>query len=344
MKNKVLFTIIFTGICMAFTGCSGAQENLNTGVQNPTSDYTAKINDVVYNEPITEAAVIQNNNAEDIAVAPAETQAAEVPAQTEAPAVQTTEASKTEVPVEKPYPYPDDIKDDSVVLTVKEDGSIRAVFGDGAVELTFPADFSGNMIIENNVVYSKIAYENFQGAGEIMRFMTDDKLTGLYGASRPVAWGKGQYWYWYRPSDCKCNNENAGEYEQYSKMYNAIDEYVQNTFYGFSETGEKTKSMPLPLGFYGEINKTYSSTKGVMAYTSDYVLNNGECVRQWETEEGWHVTAVSVAFSHGKMWFDCYDTDDNDHYGWIDAEEILFYVTDATKDVYVHKFETNEND
>lgn len=64
---------------------------------------------------------------------------------------------------------------------------------------------------------------------------------------------------------------------------------------------------------------------GVYGYTSNYVLYGGSQETQHKVQDGWHITAYNTAYSHGVDWYECWDTDDGDYYGWIDARYIDFY-------------------
>ncbi len=64
---------------------------------------------------------------------------------------------------------------------------------------------------------------------------------------------------------------------------------------------------------------------GVYGYTSDYVLYYGSMETQHKVKDGWHITAYNTAYSHGITWYECWDTDDGDYYGWIDQNFISFY-------------------
>ena len=41
--------------------------------------------------------------------------------------------------------------------------------------------------------------------------------------------------------------------------------------------------------------------------------------------DNWHVTAVSSYTKNGITWYELYDTDDGDYYGWLDEDHIDFY-------------------
>lgn len=70
----------------------------------------------------------------------------------------------------------------------------------------------------------------------------------------------------------------------------------------------------------GEVNGT-----GVYGYTTDYVCYDGPKEEQHKVEDGWHITLKNYYYSHGVQWFECWDTDDGDYYGWIDFNYITVY-------------------
>lgn len=66
---------------------------------------------------------------------------------------------------------------------------------------------------------------------------------------------------------------------------------------------------------------------GVVAgYTTDYIVNGGACgmVRQ-SLGDTWHITAKNSCYNYGTTWYELWDSDDGDYYGWVDANYIDFY-------------------
>ncbi len=70
----------------------------------------------------------------------------------------------------------------------------------------------------------------------------------------------------------------------------------------------------------GEVNGS-----GVYGYTTNYVCYGGAMETQHKVEDGWHITLKNAYYSHGVQWFECWDTDDGDYYGWIDWQYITVY-------------------
>jgi len=59
-------------------------------------------------------------------------------------------------------------------------------------------------------------------------------------------------------------------------------------------------------------------------YASSYVLEFGPKKTQWPIEGGWRVSARNKCRSHGDVWYECWDADDGDYYGWIPSRNIRF--------------------
>jgi hypothetical protein len=87
------------------------------------------------------------------------------------------------------------------------------------------------------------------------------------------------------------------------------------------ETSETTASQSFEY-LYGEINSDGQIIEG---YTTNYICNGGEKERQWICEDRWHITAKNIFYSYGITWYECWDTDDGDYYGWIDSKFLKFY-------------------
>ena len=67
---------------------------------------------------------------------------------------------------------------------------------------------------------------------------------------------------------------------------------------------------------------------GVYGYASSYACySDGTEATQHKVENTWHITAKNTCYSHGVTWYECWDTDDGDYYGWIDANYLSFYDT-----------------
>lgn len=76
----------------------------------------------------------------------------------------------------------------------------------------------------------------------------------------------------------------------------------------------------------GESGYINASAGTVSGYTTDYVCDGGarSTVRD-SLGNGWHVTVDDTYSSYGITWYECYDTDDGDYYGWVDSRYVVLY-------------------
>lgn len=73
----------------------------------------------------------------------------------------------------------------------------------------------------------------------------------------------------------------------------------------------------------GEIN----CHGGVVAgFTTDYVVNGGAVGKvRASLGDGWHIVAKRYCTNYDIMWYELWDSQDGDYYGWVDANYIDFY-------------------
>ncbi|WP_294755252.1 hypothetical protein [uncultured Ruminococcus sp.] len=75
---------------------------------------------------------------------------------------------------------------------------------------------------------------------------------------------------------------------------------------------------------YGQINAPGGGP--INGYTKSFAFDGGSmsCVRT-DLMDKWHITAVNTFTKNGTTWYELYDTDDGDYYGWVDESHITFY-------------------
>lgn len=75
---------------------------------------------------------------------------------------------------------------------------------------------------------------------------------------------------------------------------------------------------------YGTIYSP-SGTK-VNGLARSYLIDGGAATyERYDLTHGWHVTAVNQYFDGSTYWYELYDSDDGDYYGWVSEESISFY-------------------
>lgn len=102
----------------------------------------------------------------------------------------------------------------------------------------------------------------------------------------------------------------------------------------YADSGEVAKNVCMYASESGNPVEPVNDWKGqinvhggiVAGYTTDYIVYNGayDTVRK-SLGDRWHVTAKNTCFSNGITWYELWDSDDGDYYGWVDEDYIDFY-------------------
>lgn len=75
---------------------------------------------------------------------------------------------------------------------------------------------------------------------------------------------------------------------------------------------------------YGQINAPGGGP--INGFATSYIFNGGEVAyTRTDLMDGWHVTAVNQCVFNGVIWYELYDSDDGDYYGWVDENHVNFY-------------------
>lgn len=90
-----------------------------------------------------------------------------------------------------------------------------------------------------------------------------------------------------------------------------------------TDTGE---IVPLYQTVYGQINCKGQSVPGV---ATSYVCEGGtySTVRK-QLGDQWHIESNRTCYNYGILWYECYDSQDGDYYGWINSEYLIFLDSD----------------
>ena len=147
------------------------------------------------------------------------------------------------------------------------------------------------------------------------------------------------------------NQEYTGDPELYSK--DDFDDYIELPFNAYAQPESVVYVTPyndsglagdvitckIPTTSSGTIQTSavinpVNNMKGqischsgtVAGFTTDYVVNGGSVgtVRS-SLGDTWHVTAKNSCTNYGVIWYELWDSDDGDYYGWVDSNYIDFY-------------------
>ena len=86
----------------------------------------------------------------------------------------------------------------------------------------------------------------------------------------------------------------------------------------------QTGGMSYPVdNMKGQINCHGGTVAG---FTTDYVVNGGAAQKVRNSlGDTWHITAKNACDNYGVTWYELWDSDDGDYYGWVDSNYIDFY-------------------
>lgn len=147
------------------------------------------------------------------------------------------------------------------------------------------------------------------------------------------------------------NQEYTGEVEFYAKE--DFDDYIEIGFNPFAQPPSVVYVTPYSdLGVAGDVitcdiptdasgtiqtggmSYPVDNMKGqinchggtVAGFTTDYVVNGGAVGKVRNSlGDTWHVTAKNKCDNYGVTWYELWDSDDGDYYGWVDSSYIDFY-------------------
>ena len=103
--------------------------------------------------------------------------------------------------------------------------------------------------------------------------------------------------------------------------------WIDGNYLSFYVNNSSSGSSPVTITSISP-RKGQVAGNGVYGYASSYACySDGAQATQHKVENTWHITAKNTCYSHGVTWYECWDTDDGDYYGWIDANYLSFYDT-----------------
>ncbi|MBR1592374.1 MAG: hypothetical protein IJ666_05110 [Ruminococcus sp.] len=125
-----------------------------------------------------------------------------------------------------------------------------------------------------------------------------------------------------------CVSHGVTWYEIYDADDNDYYGWVDGNYIDFTSPRETKLSVTVtPCNLNGVI-RTYGGT--VSGYASSYVVDGGSAATVRSSLGNWNIKAVNICYSMGVTWYELYDADDGDYYGWVDAGYIDFSVPRET--------------
>lgn len=249
------------------------------------------------------------------------------------------------------YPYPEDIKADHAKVTKNSDGTLRVTLDNGRFAITLPSYWEGHFIVTDHAFCAKKSFNESSGNGgelfsyNIRDFSDEEELYGSFAftsnkfaALRGVSGGR--YLETVRVTDARYDTDNEEAKSEYMSLDNASGDMaraLQNTESLSDQSGRMEKIMYIPdtADLKAHIERPYNyqtneqragEAINYTSYDDDYVLNGAskEGNEYWPLEEGWNVTVKRAVQNEDGLFYDCYDSEDGDHYKWVSAYDISF--------------------
>lgn len=175
--------------------------------------------------------------------------------------------------------------------------------------------------VENGTVSSVNMKGQINCQGEIVSGYTTDYICNG-GNIETVRQSLGDNWH--ITAKNKCYN-NGYWYELWDSDDGDYYGWVNEKYINFNNEIQSSNEVMISSvdNAKGQIN----CHGGIVAgYTTSYVCENGKAsaVRK-SLGDKWHITAKNSCYSHGVLWYELWDTDDGDYYGWVDSNYIDFY-------------------
>ena len=231
-------------------------------------------------------------------------------------------AKESETPVNNSDARPALDVDDSVTASYNSDGSIKIEYNNVPMSMTLPASWVGKFVVRNGSFFARTAYYNEYG-GKLLPIILRDEYDDSNGFGRYIGKAGYKYCFYYRVTDVNYDMDNSAETSEYESLRAGIETVLQSAVCTPYEDKISVDiisfSRPYPTG------QISSGGKTIEGYTSDYVCHGAEQSVQWRCEDTWHITAARKVYSYGVEWYECWDTDDGDYYGWIDSKYLHFY-------------------
>lgn len=325
MKKELAIIFMAAGMLSAFTGCTELDEGINISIKSETTAET---------EEKSAAEEAKQNSSEETNIEKAESNEKNEENKTEKEQIksenqqvksekeQVQSETKETVQKQSPYQYGEDIKDEGITAMKNSDGTIELSFKCGKFTLTLPAELDNHFIIKDNHLSSKAYFNDTDGFYSKMAIIYFTEEFRYYYPGVVNLLGKsGNTYMWIGgatdsdympeyPDDPAVKEEFELIDSNLKKIYGSAKSYNE-------KTGKLEKIFEFPEDdlFKGEISKD-----GIIGIPSDDFVfgkvTEGSAPK-WPVEKGWHVTAKRAISCEIGTYYDCYDSDDGDHYGWI---------------------------
>lgn len=316
MKKTIALISVLAGMAAVFTGCSvNVQVEPEEVTKVLSGSEVSELADIV-NENIslniTAGSVSEDQPSADNAESPSDDNAA----------AENTDSSN----ISGKYAYSDHIKLANAEASKNPDGSIRITFENGKFAVTLPAELENHFVItESGNLTSKVFYEKHDGMyGKMAGFGCTEYID--YNMAALLGKVGSEYMHAFRATDTDYKPYDP-DYPEANEEFDLIDRSLRKIYSSSESYNDNTGKMERIFEisdtdgsqFHGYIDKRRTSEQLYGILTDDFIYGNvsEEESEKWPVEDGWHIYVTRAVTLEDGTYFDCYDSDDNDHYGWI---------------------------
>ncbi len=310
-KNKSVLMVLISMMILSLYGC-------NETVENPK--YV--VSEV---KPATAASEVTEKKQE--ASSDAETKKKINVSENE----QDTEEKDDVILNESIYPYPDDIKDSNVKAMKNSDNTVRLTFLEGKFAITLPEELEDHFIIRDGYLSSKKYFDKNNGAyGKMVCFSFSDGVIP-YDPDKTALLGKsGETYMWGTVSEdneykTSADDESIGEFELIESSLKLIFSTSESCNEKTNKTGRIFDVADGNL-FKGEV--IADGNTGFSDNDIKYGSNIAGKTSDLAVEQGLGVVAKKAVRMYDGTYFDCYNSADGTHYGWLCDTNIHFFFND----------------
>lgn len=310
MLKKLILSGMAAAMLVCVSGCSEAASNPKYEI---TDRKSAVKEETTVESPVTEAPESEKKK---------ETK-------------KTEKVEKPEVIInQSPYQYEADIKDEGVQVMKNSDGSIRITFLEGKFALNIPEALEDHFVLKDGHISSKKYYESHDGGYSKMACISFSEGFEPYFSDTASLLGKSGDSYMYASHSKDADYKPSGS-EAENEEFNLIEQYLKEIY-------ASAESCSIKTGKWGKIldiseDNTFRGeviSDGTTGFTDDDIRYGGDIVgrtSEFPVEEGWGIVGKKAVRLYDGTYFDCYNSSDGTHYGWLCETNIHFFFEDENK-------------
>ena len=224
------------------------------------------------------------------------------------------------------YEFKDDIIESPNVTAYETEENIKILFNNGELSLSLPLEWKSHFVIHQNRICAKTAFNNKKYDGKIVSIIYKNEFEVNWPYIL-IGYSNNTFYYAVRTTDVRFDLENDKEREEYEKLSNSLQDILSSAESLSENSNTTSRIFKLPdeklTGVILSDNAQYPN-KLIDCYSEDYILNKTDNGIVHQVIPNWEICARNAVYSRGATWYECYSTDLEINYGWIESNNIVF--------------------